>query len=144
MLGNVTYDLNRKTFNFILNIIFDASKTHPSHSGLQPQERSLASKLVYTPDERSDCVAGRPIPTVRWWRGETLVDSTDRTTVFPSVKNRQLVVFPLDRSHLHAVYTCQASNNNISLPVSASVTVEIHCEFIFTYCANISQRIDQG
>lgn len=70
---------------------------------------------------------------MRWWRSETLIDSADMSTGFPNVKNNQLVIGPLDRSHLHAVFTCTASNNNISQPVSARVTLEMHrkCKMIY-------------
>ena len=75
-------------------------------------------------------VTGRPLPTVRWWRDAMLVDATDEVYAHPgTVKHNQLIVPQLRRSDLHAVYTCQASNNNISQPVHASVTIEMHCEY---------------
>jgi hypothetical protein len=59
-----------------------------------------------------------------------LVDSTDEEHARPGkVKQNQLVVPELRRSDLQAVYTCEASNNNISQPVRASVTIEMHCEY---------------
>lgn len=72
---------------------------------------------------------GRPEPWVRWWRDETLVDSSDTIAGYPNVKKNQLVISRLSREHLNSVFTCQASNNNISQPVSTSLTVEIHCKF---------------
>ncbi|KAK0182606.1 hypothetical protein PV327_000726 [Microctonus hyperodae] len=70
---------------------------------------------------------GRPAPTVRWWRGEMLMESRDEPdTDFPAVMRNVLIVTELTRSDLHAVFTCQASNNNISQPVSASVAIEMH------------------
>lgn len=74
-------------------------------------------------------IIGRPTPVVRWWRGSTLLDSKDSSTSFPNVKHNKLVVSHLERSDLHAIYTCTASNNNISQPVSASVSVEMHCKY---------------
>lgn len=72
---------------------------------------------------------GRPAPTVRWWRGEMLIESRDEPdTDFPAVMRNILIVTELTRSDLHAVFTCQASNNNISQPVSASVAIEMHCK----------------
>ncbi|KAJ9582213.1 hypothetical protein L9F63_003452, partial [Diploptera punctata] len=69
----------------------------------------------------------RPLPTVRWWRDAMLVDATDEVYAHPgTVKHNQLIVPQLKRSDLHAVYTCQASNNNISQPVHASVSIEMH------------------
>jgi hypothetical protein len=75
-------------------------------------------------------VSGRPLPAVRWWRDAMLVDSTDEEYAHPGkVKHNQLIVPELKRSDLHAVYTCEASNNNISQPVRASVSIEMHCEY---------------
>jgi len=34
----------------------------------------------------------------------------------------------LTRSDLRAIFTCQATNNNMSEPVSASVQVEMFCK----------------
>lgn len=72
--------------------------------------------------------SGRPQPTVRWWRGETLLDSKDEQGEFPTVRRNTLVITELSRADLHAVFDCQASNNNISQPVSASVEIEMHRE----------------
>ncbi|BES90007.1 nephrosis 1, congenital, Finnish type (nephrin) [Nesidiocoris tenuis] len=54
-----------------------------------------------------------------------MIDSSDTNTSFPNVKDNQLVVPALDRSHQGAVYICQASNNNISTPASTRVTVDM-------------------
>ena len=75
------------------------------------------------------CFSGRPEPKLRWWRGEMLLDSKDEAGEFPSLRRNTLIVRELSRADLQAVFTCQASNNNISQPVSASVAIEIHCEF---------------
>ncbi|XP_011350473.1 nephrin isoform X1 [Ooceraea biroi] len=79
-------------------------------------------------DMRLQCFVhgGRPEPKVRWWRGETLLDSKDEPGEFPSVRKNTLVVMELSRADLNAVFDCQASNNNISQPVSTSVAIEMH------------------
>lgn len=75
-------------------------------------------------------VTGRPLPAVRWWRDTVLVDTTDFEYAKPAtVKQNQLVVPKLQRSDLHATYTCEATNNNISQPVRASVSIEMRCEY---------------
>ncbi|XP_046751044.1 synaptogenesis protein syg-2-like [Diprion similis] len=78
---------------------------------------------------RLTCVVfgGRPQPVVRWWRGEMLLDSEEEPSESPSGPRRNtLVVTMLTRADLHAEFTCQASNNNISQPVSASVRIEMY------------------
>ena len=72
---------------------------------------------------------GRPPPTVRWWRGETLLDSKDEAGEFTALRRNTLYVQTLTRSDLHAVFMCQASNNNISQPVSASVAIEMYRKY---------------
>ena len=39
-----------------------------------------------------------------------------------------LLIENLQRSDLHSILTCQASNNNISNPVSNSVKIDMHCK----------------
>ncbi|KAK9301229.1 hypothetical protein QLX08_006314 [Tetragonisca angustula] len=79
-------------------------------------------------DMKLQCLVsgGRPEPKLRWWRGEMLLDSKDEAGEFPSLRRNTLIVRELSRADLQAVFTCQASNNNISQPVSASVAIEIH------------------
>lgn len=100
------------------NIIDERGKTVPEVAG--PYEEGG--------DMRLQCLVsgGRPEPKVRWWRGETLLDSKDEPGEFPALRRNTLVVRELSRADLHAVFDCQASNNNISQPVSTSVAIEMH------------------
>ncbi|XP_011151736.1 synaptogenesis protein syg-2 isoform X2 [Harpegnathos saltator] len=100
------------------NIIDEHGKAVPAVAG--PYEEGG--------DMRLQCLVsgGRPEPKVRWWRGETLLDSKDEPGEFPSLRRNTLVVHELSRADLHAVFDCQASNNNISQPVSTSVAIEMH------------------
>nr|XP_050852390.1 synaptogenesis protein syg-2-like isoform X2 [Vespula vulgaris] len=100
------------------NIIDERGKTVSTVAG--PYEEGGDMKLT--------CLVsgGRPEPMVKWWRGETLLDSKDVPGEFPSLRRNTLVVTDLSRADLHAVFTCQASNNNISQPESASVAIEMH------------------
>lgn len=100
------------------NIIDERGKTVPEVAG--PYEEGG--------DMRLQCLVsgGRPEPKVRWWRGETLLDSKDEPGEFPALRRNTLVVRELSRADLHAVFDCQASNNNISQPVSTLVAIEMH------------------
>lgn len=77
---------------------------------------------------------GRPEPKVKWWRGETLMDTgnegvSTQYSSSSSVKQNELTISTLGRYDQGAVYTCQASNSNLSAPVSASVTIEMLREY---------------
>ncbi|XP_065167952.1 nephrin isoform X2 [Atheta coriaria] len=79
-------------------------------------------------DMKLSCIVtgGKPEPIIKWWRGEKLIESLETRSGFQNVRSNQLVVKGLQRSDQHAAFTCQASNNNISQPVSSTVTIEIH------------------
>ncbi|XP_020288748.1 synaptogenesis protein syg-1-like isoform X2 [Pseudomyrmex gracilis] len=90
---------------------------------------SVAGPYEEGGDMRLQCLVsgGRPEPTVRWWRGQMLLDSKDeKSSEFPNLRRNTLVVKELTRADLHAVFECQANNNNISLPVSTSVAIEMY------------------
>ena len=71
-----------------------------------------------------------PFPKVTWWRDHALLDSTDSNQASFKTEN-ELSLKDLKRSDLHSILTCQASNNNISVPVSTSVKLDMNCKYIF-------------
>ena len=71
-------------------------------------------------------LGGRPSPRVTWWRDHHLVDDSDLTDSGYKVTN-QLVIPKIAREDLHSIFTCQAANNNVSVPVSTSVKLDITC-----------------
>ncbi|XP_076653343.1 nephrin isoform X1 [Halictus rubicundus] len=100
------------------NIIDELGKTVTAVAGPYEEGGDMKLQCLVT--------GGRPEPRVRWWRGEMLLDSKDEPGEFPALRRNTLIVRQLSRADLHAVFTCQASNNNISQPVSASVAIEMH------------------
>eukprot|EP00095_Tigriopus_kingsejongensis_P001267 maker-scaffold149_size310270-snap-gene-0.11 protein:Tk01267 transcript:maker-scaffold149_size310270-snap-gene-0.11-mRNA-1 annotation:"PREDICTED: uncharacterized protein LOC663132" len=100
-------------------------------------ERSQEVRLKLGPYKVGDEVAlkcistgGNPSPKVSWWRDHALLDDVSEEVVKGKVVN-SLRLIKLARNDLHSILTCQASNNNLSVPVSTSVKLDMH--FITTY-----------
>ncbi|XP_025417722.1 nephrin-like [Sipha flava] len=92
---------------------------------------------------------GRPEPKIRWWRGETLMDTgnegiSDQLYSYSSVKKNQLTIEALGRYDQGAVFTCQASNSNLSAPVSASVTIEMFLKPLVVQVLSSRQPLSAG
>ena len=73
-------------------------------------------------------LVGLPSPSVTWWRDHHLVDETFNTQY--KVTN-QMTIKNVRRADLHSIFTCQASNNNVSVPVSTSVKLDITCKTLY-------------
>ncbi|XP_076335815.1 neural cell adhesion molecule 2-like isoform X2 [Tachypleus tridentatus] len=68
---------------------------------------------------------GKPRPTVTWWRDYSLLDGNYTFELGDIVQN-QLKLNRLRRQDLLAVLTCQASNNNITVPSSNAITIDLN------------------
>lgn len=73
---------------------------------------------------------GRPLPSVKWSTGDgRLLDDTSVVLSGNRVKN-VLYLQKIERRQLHMVYTCQASNNNVTMPIVSSITLDMNCKYI--------------
>lgn len=68
---------------------------------------------------------GSPSPQLNWWREHALLDGSYESSEPHKIINT-ILIENLQRSDLHSILTCQASNNNISNPVSTSVKIDMH------------------
>ena len=73
-------------------------------------------------------LTGHPTPKVTWWRDHALLDDISEE-ISPDRVTNNLRLLQLTRSDLHSILTCQASNNNLSVPVSTSVKIDMHCKY---------------
>ncbi|PRD25487.1 UNVERIFIED_CONTAM: hypothetical protein NCL1_40780 [Trichonephila clavipes] len=72
-------------------------------------------------------IQGKPTPSLTWWRESVLLDDSYEVSPEGVVRN-EIEITSLQRHDLMAVFTCQASNNNITVPVSKYVTVDMNCK----------------
>lgn len=90
---------------------------------------------------------GKPRPALTWWRDYTTIDDTfdyndkDGESAFSklawldphecrvTVTTNELVIPSLQRHHLLSQFQCQAVNNNITLPATSSITLDLNREF---------------
>lgn len=85
-------------------------------------------------------VAGKPTPTVSWYRDDKLI-SNRTVTVRNGVARNELVIKNLGRNDVRSTLTCNATNNNRSIPLSSTVYVDMNCKY---YRSNdLTLNIDQ-
>ena len=68
---------------------------------------------------------GQPRPALSWWRDYSVIDETFEYSD-KDVTTNQLVIGSLARHHLLSIFTCQAVNNNITVPAAASLTLDLN------------------
>lgn len=71
---------------------------------------------------------GKPTPSLTWWRESVLLDDSYEVSGEGVVRN-EIEITSLQRHDLMAVFTCQASNNNVTVPLSKYVTVDMNCKY---------------
>ncbi|XP_042895827.1 protein turtle isoform X2 [Parasteatoda tepidariorum] len=73
-----------------------------------------------------ESIGGKPRPSVTWWREYSLLDDTYSFIPGDNLVRNELKISELKRHDLLAVLTCQASNNNITVPASTAITLDLN------------------
>ncbi|XP_022236802.1 hemicentin-1-like [Limulus polyphemus] len=68
---------------------------------------------------------GKPKPSLTWWKDFELIDDSYEVTP-QEITFNQLHVPTLHRNDLMSSFTCEALNNNLSLPISTSVKIDMN------------------
>ncbi|XP_076226361.1 neural cell adhesion molecule 2 isoform X2 [Nomia melanderi] len=90
-----------------------------------------------------DVYGGKPAPTVSWHRNDVLV--SDKTlTVRDGVMRSELVIENLGRDDVRTVLTCNATNNNRSVPLSSSVLVKMNFSPLDVKIIGANQPLSAG
>ena len=117
-----------RTRNFAVNLIIIVPPERPV---IKDSNEEVLPSLV-GPFNEGDSLTltcetqgGKPRPSLTWWRESVLLDDSEESNSRDVVRNR-LEIKSLQRHDLMAVLTCAASNNNISAPVSAQVTIDLN------------------
>ncbi|XP_045103585.1 nephrin-like [Portunus trituberculatus] len=103
--------------------------------------RSIAISTDYSPRSRLTRVAGpypegsevtlscqvlggHPRPHVTWWNEGALLDKVSEVNTGQVTRNA-LALPPLTRADLNKTLTCQASNSNLTIPLSQVITIDM-------------------
>ncbi|KAH9369244.1 hypothetical protein HPB48_003088 [Haemaphysalis longicornis] len=69
---------------------------------------------------------GKPRPAVTWWKDYAQLDESYFFSPDGSLVKNKLEVAAITRNDLLATFTCQAANNNITIPASVSITLDLN------------------
>uniref|UniRef100_A0A182PH73 Ig-like domain-containing protein n=1 Tax=Anopheles epiroticus TaxID=199890 RepID=A0A182PH73_9DIPT len=102
-------------------LIVDEKGSHIRHYILGPYNEGATMNIT--------CIStgGHPLPKVQWYYENKAINNTSVVLSDKRVKNT-LVLHRLERKHLKSVFTCQAANNNVTNPISASITLDMNCK----------------
>jgi len=120
----VDYHLEQTSFQLIDLIVI----MPPEKPRIFYRTEPIESKRIHVNENQSlslicESKGGFPLPTLTWWKDSNLIDKS-----FETYKNKVVNKMEIDhvgRENLNTMFICQASNNNISVPVLATVKLDL-------------------
>ncbi|XP_053205304.1 uncharacterized protein LOC128389701 isoform X2 [Panonychus citri] len=117
-----------RTLNTVISLKVIVPPEEPIITDVQGNElRGLIGPYNEGDELRLVCVTvgGKPRPSLTWWRDDNIIDdSFDYND--KDVTSNQLMITSLARHYLLSIFTCQAINNNITLPSTTSITLDLN------------------
>lgn len=74
-------------------------------------------------------IAGKPRPAVTWWKEYRMIDDSYMFVQEENVVKNVLEIEALSRSDALTGFTCKATNNNVTVAASTSVTIDLNCTY---------------
>lgn len=74
-----------------------------------------------------------PPANLYWYRDDLLIDTSFEETEQRVIRN-ELTILRLTREHLLNRFACKATNSNLTVSKSATVTLELNCKCCFLFC----------
>jgi len=120
----VDYHLEQTSFQLIdLIVIVPPEKPRIFYETEQVQSNRLHVTENQSVTLVCESKGGVPLPALTWWQDYNLIDKSFQRFNNKVVNKLELV--ELGRENLNSLFICQASNNNLSMPVSTSVKLDL-------------------
>lgn len=120
----VDYHLEQTSFQLIdLLVILPPEKPRIFYDTKQVKSNRLHVTENQSVTLICESKGGVPLPALTWWQDYNLIDKSFER--FKSKVVNKLELSELGRENLNSLFICQASNNNMSMPISTSVKLDL-------------------
>lgn len=83
-------------------------------------------------------IAGKPKPSVTWWKDGKLLDGTIDTPLIGGVSSKftmnHLFISNVTRALWGAKLECRAQSGSVGKPLVQEVPLDVYCEYLRTHC----------
>ncbi|XP_045520982.1 hemicentin-1-like [Pieris brassicae] len=106
----------------------------------------VAGPYIEDTNLRLTCVVsgGKPMPRVRWWRGDKMVSKLDPIEDGSLLSTLELKIPKLKREYFEAVYTCAADNTALVPPLRVNVQIQLFLRPLLVEILSREQPLSVG